>query len=124
MTTPESQTANRKSPPLISLLYPYQQRWVTDPARFKIGVWSRQTGKSFSTAAEAVTDCLLNPGTKWICLSAGERQALEWLEKAKEWTSLFQQSLAGEEQLRDAAEALLKAAEIRFANGSRIIAIP
>ena len=108
----------------LMLLFPYQKRWVMDSARFKIGVWSRQSGKSFSTAAESVTDCILFPKTKWVCLSASERQALEWLEKAKEWTALFKQSLAGEEQVRDAAEALLKSAEIRFANGSRIMAIP
>ncbi len=72
-----------KSP--ISLLLPYQRRWVNDLAKFKIGVLSRQTGKSFSTACEAVRDCLRDGGTKWVCLSAGERQALEWLEKCREW---------------------------------------
>ena len=35
-----------KFSPLEALL-PYQQKWVFDEARFKIGVWSRQTGKSF-----------------------------------------------------------------------------
>ncbi len=45
---------------------PYQARWVGDGSRFKIGVWSRQTGKSFSTAAEATTDALTDPGTTWV----------------------------------------------------------
>ena len=120
----KSQIVNRKSLSPISALLPYQFKWVTDPARFKIGVWSRQTGKSFSTAAEAVIDCLINPGATWVCLSAGERQSLEWLEKAKLWVHVFQIALESETHLRDSAEALLKSAEIRFANGSRIIAIP
>jgi phage FluMu gp28-like protein len=107
-----------------TLLLPYQENWVGDAARFKIGVWSRQTGKSFSTACESVVDCLADPGTKWVCLSAGERQSLEWLEKAKEWSGAFKLAIESETEDREAAEALLKQAEIRFANGSRIIAIP
>jgi phage FluMu gp28-like protein len=106
-------------------LLPYQRRWVDDAARFKLGVFARQCGKSFCTAEEAVEDSLVDAGTKWVCLSAGERQALEWLEKAKEWAEAFR--LVIEEYAEDRgglAEALLKAAEIRFANGSRIIAIP
>ena len=59
----------------LSLLLPFQARFQSDRSRFKIGVFSRQTGKSFITAAEAVVDCLADPGTKWVCLSAGERQA-------------------------------------------------
>lgn len=108
----------------LSLLLPYQRRWVDDSARFKIGVQSRQTGKSFQTACEAVTDCLTDPGTKWVCLSAGERQALEWLEKCKEWAEAFRLVVDSYAEDRDMAEALLKAGEIRFTNGSRIIAIP
>jgi len=113
----------RKVSPL-DLLMPYQARWVSDSARFKIGVWSRQTGKSFSTAAEATTDALTDPGTKWVCLSAGERQALEWLEKAKEWAQAYKLAIEDYAEDRSVAEALLKQAEIRFANGSRIIGIP
>lgn len=107
-----------------SLLLPYQRRWVEDTARFKIGVLCRQSGKSFCTAAEAVGDSLTDPGTKWVCLSAGERQALEWLDKAKEWSEAYKLALESYAEDRDTAEALLKAAEIRYANGSRIIAIP
>ena len=113
-----------QKPSPFELLLPYQLRWFRDQSRFKIGVWSRQTGKSFSTAAEAVADCLFDPGTTWICLSAGERQSLEWLEKAKLWYNVLQMGLESETYLRDSPEALLKSAEIRFANGSRILALP
>ena len=113
-----------KIPSPRTLLLPYQERWVADGARFKIGVMSRQTGKSFSTACESVIDSLADAGTKWVCLSAGERQALEWLEKAKEWSAAFQFAIAAETEDRDGAEALLKSSEIKYANGSRIIAIP
>lgn len=108
----------------LDLLLPYQAKWVGDHARFKIGVQSRQTGKSFQTACESVQDCLTDPGTKWVCLSAGERQSLEWLDKCKEWSEAFRLAIESYAEDRELAEALLKAAEIRFANGSRIIAIP
>lgn len=108
----------------LDLLLPYQARWVNDHAKFKIGVQSRQTGKSFQTACESVTDSLTDPGTKWVCLSAGERQALEWLEKCKEWSQAYQGAIETYAEDRETGEALLKQAEIRFGNGSRIIAIP
>jgi len=106
---------------------PYQRKWVEDAARFKIGMWSRQTGKSFATACEAVLDCAPQPkgnSDLWVVLSAGERQALEWMEKAKKWTEAVKATVDSYEELRSSANALLSRAEIRFANGARIVAIP
>jgi phage FluMu gp28-like protein len=40
------------------ILYPYQRRYLADPSRFKAGMWSRQTGKTFTTTLEAVLDVL------------------------------------------------------------------
>ena len=110
-------------PSPLDILLPYQRDWVGDDARFKIGCWSRQTGKSFATAAEAVADAMTRK-TTWVTLSAGERQALEWLSKAREWSQAFEFAIADEEELRSGSEALLKQAEIRWPNGSRLIAIP
>ena len=114
--------ARRFSP--RDLNFGYQEEFWADPAPFKIGVWSRQTGKSHVTSGEAVENCLRDPGTKWVCLSAGERQSLEWLEKAKDWAGAYKLAIETQAEDRDMAEALLKVAEIRFDNGSRIIAIP
>ena len=109
-------------------LMPYQQRWVRDAARFKIGMWSRQTGKSFATAAEAVFDCIEKPNVRWVVLSAGERQALEWMEKAKFWVDAFKKLRHLDEpvfsEALNAVDASLSKADVRFANGSRITAIP
>ena len=112
---------------LGEILLPWQQRWVADRSRFKIGLWSRQTGKSFSTACEAVTDCSAQPkGTSdlWVVLSAGERQALEWMQKARKWSEAVKATVDSYDELRDSANALLSRAEIRFWNGARIVAIP
>lgn len=111
-----------KSP--LDILLPYQRDWVDDPARFKIGMWSRQTGKSFATGAESVRDCLVRPGQTWVCMSAGERQALEWMMKARQWAEAFELAVDAYDETRDAAESLMKSAEIRFGNKSRILAIP
>ena len=108
--------------PLDSLLK-YQRHWIDDAARFKIGLMARQTGKSWTSALEAVRDCLERK-TTWVCLSAGERQALEWMMKAREHAEAFKVALAGYDETRDSAEALLKQAEIRWPNGSRLLAIP
>jgi phage FluMu gp28-like protein len=111
------------APSPLSILLPYQAKWVRDDARFKIGMWARQTGKSFATAAEAVRDCLQRK-TTWVVLSAGERQALEWMRKAREWASAFKVALGDYQEHRDSAEALLKTAEISWPNGSRIVGLP
>lgn len=109
----------------LDILLPYQRKWVLDNARFKMGLWGRQEGKSFSTACETVLDCQLNPKTDWVVLSTGERQAIEWLEKAKKWTQAFDLSLVGTEFQRiGGEETLLKQAEIQYPNGSRIICVP
>ena len=111
-------------PILNQILLPYQRKWVADDARFKIGMWSRQTGKSLSSAGETVRDCQLRPGQLWVVLSAGERQAVEWMAKAKMWIEAFQLIVDGYEETLHAADALKSKAEIRFKNGSRIVAIP
>jgi phage FluMu gp28-like protein len=108
----------------LNLLLPYQKQWVENTARFKLGMWSRQTGKSFATACEAVRDCYLHPGAEWVVLSTGERQALEWMEKAKMWTKAFDFVIESEDIVRDAEQTLMKSSEIKLGNGSRILALP
>lgn len=107
----------------LDLLLPFQRTWVEDDSRFKIWNASRQIGKSFTSACEAVRDCEMHPGTLWVVLSAGERQSLEWMEKAKMWVKAFSLVMEFFEE-REHPEARMKSAEIRFANGSRIIALP
>ena len=65
----------------LALLYPYQRRWIDDSARFKVGMWSRQTGKTFAATLEIVRDVLaaraVGRVSPWLILSRGERQARE-----------------------------------------------
>lgn len=66
---------------MAGILLPYQRRWVDDKARFKIGMFARQTGKTFSTTLEIAEDVLeaeaTNRRVRWVILSRGERQAKE-----------------------------------------------
>lgn len=107
------------------LLYPLQRKFVDDRSQYKIGVTTRQWGKSTTTSGEAVHDCLIDPGTKWVCMSAGERQSNEWLSKAKEWVQAYRLVIEDVAEDRGGiAEGLLRSSEILLSNGSKIIAIP
>lgn len=107
------------------LLFPLQRKYVDDHSQYKIAVTTRQWGKSTCTAGETVHDSLIDPGTKWVTMSAGERQSLEWLGKAKEWQAAYQMVIKDVAEDRGGiAEGLLRSTDILFENGSRIIAIP
>lgn len=108
----------------LDILLPYQRSFVDDEARFKLWLASRQIGKSMGMAAESVRDSAAKKGDMWVVLSAGERQALEFMEKAKQWAEAFSLATADYFEEREHAEALIKSAEIRWGNGSRMIALP
>ncbi|WP_243092555.1 terminase large subunit domain-containing protein [Thermus hydrothermalis] len=106
------------------VLLPYQRRWLLDRSRFKIGLWSRQTGKSFAGTLEAVIDAVERPGTLWVMLSAGERQSRELAEKAKVHLEAMRQ--VGEwmeSRFFEGGEAVTQL-EIRLPNRSRLIFLP
>ena len=108
----------------LDILLPYQRAVVDDEARFKIWLASRQIGKSMGLASEAVRDSAAKKADMWVVLSAGERQALEFMEKAKQWAEAFQLATSDYFEEREHSEALIKSAEIRWGNGSRMIALP
>ena len=104
----------------------YQKNWVKDKSRFKIGVITRQGGKSFGTSLEAVLDCYERK-TKWVFLSAGERQSKELMATAAMHAraiGLAVQEIEGEFHAEDKGRTVYKQLEIIFPNGSRIIGLP
>ena len=111
----------------LDLLLPYQRAWYDDPARFKCGIWSRQTGKDFSTAAEVTADCKRRKKSEaatWMIAAPSERQSMESLAKCKDWAQAFDLAVADLQEDREAPGTLLKSATITFSNNSRIIAVP
>ena len=57
-----------------AVLYPYQRRYLADRSRFKAGMWSRQTGKTFTTTLEAVLDVLEAEAEEGICAFIDKRE--------------------------------------------------
>lgn len=112
------------------LLYPYQQRWVNDRARFKIGMMSRQIGKTFGTTLEIVDDChqALADGrrARWVILSRGERQSREAMnEGVKRHAQAYGLAIeAIEDDWRAESGAVYKSHEIAFGDDIRITGLP
>ncbi|MEW6378607.1 MAG: terminase family protein [bacterium] len=104
-------------------LYEYQKRWITDPARFKIGMWSRQAGKSFGTSLEAVDNCC-ETRTRWVFLSAGERQSKELMAKAQMHAMAYGKACEILESDFELEDKKFKQLEINFPNKSKIIGLP
>lgn len=106
------------------LLLPYQRRWVQDKSRFKIGMMSRQSGKSFATALEGADDSIERK-TTWIYLSRGERQSRELANTVSTHLAAYRM---GAESLEDYFFAedgsRYTQLEIGLPNGSRHIFLP
>jgi phage FluMu gp28-like protein len=115
------------SDPIVKL-YPYQKRWIQDQSRFLAGMWARQTGKSFASAAKMVIDCREKDNNVWISISSGERQVKELMEKVKFHGELTGMAIdwAEETWSYDTPQGKddYKSVEARFKNGSRILGIP
>lgn len=109
---------------MTAILLPYQRLWVQDQSRFKIGLMSRQSGKSFSTTLEAVDDSLERQ-TTWVYLSRGERQALELANTAKKHLEAYRTAAETVEGWfkSDSGERITEY-QLRLPNGSRHIFLP
>ena len=115
---------------MAAILYPYQQAWLNDDSRFKIGMFARQTGKTFTTTLEIAMDVafaeLEGRRTRWVILSRGERQAKEAMD---EGVKLHLEALhagieAMEYDFRLSDNTIVKALEVATKGGSRITALP
>lgn len=109
---------------MTTLLLPYQRLWVQDQSRFKIGLMSRQSGKSFSATLEAVDDSLIR-STTWIYLSRGERQSLELAQTAKKHLEAYKVAAESVEGwFRSETGERMTEYQVRLPNGSRHIFLP
>lgn len=110
-------------------LYTYQKRWLQDKARFKVGMFARQCGKTFTTTLEVVDDCFAAAAEgrreRWVILSRGERQAKEAMDEGiKRHAQAYQMSLDAMEYDWVGSGASYKALEVTLEGGSRITALP
>lgn len=109
--------------PLDKLL-PYQRTFFQDKARFSLWLKSRQIGGSFTGAAKIVHKSYKKKNNLWIILSAGERQAMEFMLKCKAWAEIFALGLQYESDGKIIGDPQFNQSEGRLSNGSRIIALP
>lgn len=115
---------------MSGILYPYQTRWFEDDSRFKIGMFARQTGKTFTTTLEIATDMveaeLTGRRTRWVILSRGERQAREAIDEGvkmhlRAMNAAFE-ALDVDVRLED--RTTVRALEVVMRGGSRVTALP
>jgi phage FluMu gp28-like protein len=107
--------------PFVPLLR-YQQEDVESNARFRWSCWSRQTGKSFTKSLRRLLRGLKRRRTQ-VFLSAGERQARELMNKARQHCQVLQ---VAAELLDDRffAGTSFKQLEIRLPGDVRIVGLP
>jgi phage FluMu gp28-like protein len=111
-------------------LYPFQQRWFLDRARFKLGKFARQTGKTFTTTLECVDDTfeqiVAGRRGRWVILSRGERQAKEAMDEGvKRHARAYGLAFAElDSEWEGATGARYRALEVEFPGGSKITALP
>ena len=111
------------------ILYDYQRDWINDEARFKIGMFARQTGKTFTTTLEVVDDCfehvVQQRKTRWVILSRGERQAREAInEGVKLHAKAYQMAFEAVEYDFEGESGSYRALDIDLPYGSKITALP
>lgn len=73
-------------------------------------------------AVEAALSCALVPCDKWVALSRGQRQVVEWITKAAEWSDYV--CFYANKTFGLNLSCVAKREEVAFSNGSRIIGIP
>ena len=113
----------------MAIFYSYQQAWAGNDRRFKIGMFARQTGKTFTTTFEVARDCQLVDAaggrTRWVILSRGERQAREAMEEGIKLHCKALGSIVKSMEIDYKTDgATYKAMEVVFNSGSRITALP
>ncbi len=110
-------------------LYAYQQAWLRDAARFKIGMFARQTGKTFTTTLEIVDSCLAAAAEarreRWVILSRGERQAKEAMDEGvKRHAAAYSAAFTAMDYDWVGDQTRVKALEVEMPGGSKITALP
>lgn len=110
-------------------LFGYQQKWLLDKSRFKLGKFARQTGKTFTTTLEITDDCfeaeVNNRRARWVILSRGERQAKEAIDEGvKRHAQAYQLGFKSEEvDFKTESGITYRALEVSL-GGSKITALP
>jgi len=110
-------------------LYDFQGQWLRDRSRFKLGMFARQTGKTFTTTLEIVDDSfeaiVKGRRTRWVILSRGERQAKEAMEEGvKRHCQAYQLGVQSFEAEYKGELGTYRMLEVELPGGTRITSLP
>lgn len=118
--------------PAIKLL-DTQKLWLLDKSRFKLGMFARQTGKTFAATLECVDDVheaeTTGKRSPWVILSRGERQAYQAMREGI-YRHLHAYGIAlktlseNEIEFYDEDNIKRRGLELIFPKGNYIVAIP
>lgn len=119
------QTPHGKDDPRRFLLQ-YQFRSHHDNSRFKLDLWSRQTGKDFTLASVAASECYAIKRTRWNIFAPSERQSLLSLDQCKTWCEAWGLAIEDINEIGSGKNPALslRSTEIVLNNGSKIKALP
>jgi phage FluMu gp28-like protein len=112
----------------LSVLLPYQIKWIQDTSPVKIWEKSRRIGASWCEAFDAVTIAAAKKGQNYWYISANKEMALEFIEDTAYWARWFQSAASAVEEFLFEDETpdgkrSIQAYRIKFASGKRITAL-
>ncbi len=106
-------------------LRPYQQAWIDDQTRFKLAVKSARIGFSYGTGVDHIMRRLARSGTTTTVLSASQNQSIEFVAECQKNIQAIGAVAACDSDwwVDDIGRSEFTVQRIRFANGSRIMAL-
>ncbi len=108
----------------LSVMLPYQRKWIEDRAQVKVCEKSRRVGITWCEAADRALAAAASEGMDTWYIGYNKDMALEFIETAAEWSRRFNRAARAIEEIavRDETRDIL-AYRIRFASGHKIVAL-
>ena len=108
----------------LSVLLPYQRRWIADTAQVKVCEKSRRVGLTWTEAADAALAAAAQRGLDTWYIGYNKDMALEFVWTAAEWARRFNRAAREVEEIavNDENRDIL-AYRVRFASGHKIVAL-
>ncbi len=111
-------------PDSLSLLLPYQRRWMADTAQVKVCEKSRRVGITWTEAADCALSASSRAGMDTWYIGYNREMALEFVETAANWARRFNRAARAIEEIAIADESRdIQAYRVRFASGHKIVAL-
>ncbi len=108
----------------LSILLPYQRRWMADAAQVKVCEKSRRVGITWTEAADCALSASSRAGMDTWYIGYNREMALEFVETAAKWAQRFNRAARAIEEIAVTDESRdIQAYRVRFASGRKIVAL-